>query len=133
MRERRPLSDMRGLLPRAPLLCPQGQSLGPTLARSNYHGPLAQPEGRLGLAQLPPCPIPTHCFSPPSTLQSFPHLHLLVFSYSSPLSFLQGPLSGNAAMNTMLGNVSGAWVNICSFNHHMTCFFFLNSHKCKFI
>ncbi len=58
VRERRPLSDMRGLLPRGPPYMPPGQSQGPTLVRSNYHGPLAQPEGRQGLAQLPPNPLP---------------------------------------------------------------------------
>lgn len=69
----------------SPPYMPPGQSLGPTLVRSNYHGPLAQAEGRLGLTQLPPCPIPTRCLSPPNTLQSFPHLHLVVLFYSSPL------------------------------------------------
>ena len=37
---------------------PRGQSPGPTLVRSNYHGPLAQAEGRLGLTHLPACPGP---------------------------------------------------------------------------
>lgn len=68
-----------------PPYMPRGQSPGPTLARSNYHGPLAQPEGSLELA-VPSLPHPYHCLSPPSTLQSFPHLHLLVFSHSSPFS-----------------------------------------------
>lgn len=68
---------------------PRGQSPGPTLVRSNYHGPLAQAEGRLRLTHLPPCPSPLPPTPPhPNTLQSFPHLHLVVFSYSSSLFLL---------------------------------------------
>lgn len=70
---------------------PRGQSPGPTLVRSNYHGPLAQAEGRLRLTHLPACPGPLP--PPPNTLQSFPHLHLVVFSYSSSLFLL---LQGHA-------------------------------------
>lgn len=89
VKERRPLSDMRGLLPRAPLICPRAKAQGPHWSDliTMAHWP------SLGLVQLPPC------LSPPSTLPSFPHLHSLVFSYSS--------LSSVCSKNTEASSSSG--------------------------
>lgn len=85
---RRPLSDMRGLLPSASFYAPGGRSPGPTLAGSNYHGPLAPAEGRLGVKLTPPLPPqPSPTPHPPTTPYRASHICTRLISAHQGLVF----------------------------------------------
>ncbi|TNN61298.1 hypothetical protein EYF80_028501 [Liparis tanakae] len=78
-RERRPLSDVRGLLPQAPLICPQARAQGP-------HWPdlITMAHWSSQKAELPPCPIPDPAASHPPVPCRVSHICTYwVFSYSS--------------------------------------------------